>query len=57
MAELELKVKRGNFKSGMFIIFENCFLFSKIKKICLVFFFSKKYIEYRNNIFEEQVKF
>ena len=61
VAELGLKVKEegGSFKGGLFIVFENCFLFSKTKKTCLVssFFFLKNTMNTKNNKFKEQVQF
>ena len=57
VTELGLKFKGANFIDDLFIIFENCFLFSKVRRTKFFFFFLKNTENIKNNKFKEQVKF
>ena len=57
VTKLGLKFKRANFKNNLFIVFENCFLFSKVRRTRFFFFFLKNTENIKNNKFKEQVKF
>ena len=41
VTELGLKFKGANFKDDLFIIFENYFMFSKVRRTRVFFFFEK----------------
>ena len=58
---VRIKNQEANFKGGLFIVFENCFVFSKIRKtiktyLVFSFFLFEKHKEKKNNKFKEQVK-
>ena len=47
VTELGLKFKGANFKDDLFIVFENYFMFSKVRKTRFFFFFFEKHREYK----------